>query len=168
MKTSLTALQSFNAMAKFLELYFHETSSGSLAVLLDSLQFLKDGHPADPALWEDWIKFTDKKITNPSETYSAMLKLLERYFRGYPSEKVNTSFGNVQFAEDGRIINSKDWKEHIDSKNIRRLLINLQPSMDGKIKSAVWSRWMECINAALQEPEGTKSYLELIKNDTNG
>ncbi len=50
----LTEVQAFNAMIKFLELYYERTLSDDIGSLLGDLQFLKDGKTADPAAWQDW------------------------------------------------------------------------------------------------------------------
>ncbi|HEX2977743.1 MAG TPA: hypothetical protein VHO47_01345 [Candidatus Babeliales bacterium] len=55
MQNKLTSLQAFNAMRKFLELYYTQTSSDEVGSLLGDLQILKDGKTADPAAWNDWI-----------------------------------------------------------------------------------------------------------------
>ena len=53
---NLTVLQAFNAMRKFLEKYYNETSSDDVGSLLGELQFLDDGETADPAAWIDWTE----------------------------------------------------------------------------------------------------------------
>ena len=61
--TKLTYIQSFNAMRRFLEMYYERTSSDDVGSLLGDLQILDDGGTADPAAWEDWlvaIQFSNK------------------------------------------------------------------------------------------------------------
>jgi hypothetical protein len=59
METILTKIQAFNAMRKFLEMYYERTSSDDVGSLLGDLQMLRDGHTADPAAWHDWMKAID-------------------------------------------------------------------------------------------------------------
>jgi len=53
--STVTKLQAFNAMRKFLENYYTETSSDDIGALLGDLQLLEDGTTADPAALTDWI-----------------------------------------------------------------------------------------------------------------
>ncbi len=55
MDTKLTTLQAFNAMRKFLEMYYERTSSQDIGSLLGDLHLLQDGSIADPAAWQDWL-----------------------------------------------------------------------------------------------------------------
>lgn len=55
MDTKLTAVQAFNVMRKFLEMYYERTSSDDVGSLLGDLQTFPDGSTADPAAWQDWL-----------------------------------------------------------------------------------------------------------------
>jgi hypothetical protein len=46
---AVTELQAFNAMRKFLEMYYQRTASDDIGSLLGDLQILRDGSTADPA-----------------------------------------------------------------------------------------------------------------------
>jgi len=61
---NLTVLQAFNAMRKFLEKYYEETSSDDVGSLLGELQFLNDGETADPTAWIDWLKCVKEILKN--------------------------------------------------------------------------------------------------------
>ncbi len=52
----LTEKQAYLAMIEFLDDYYEQTQSDEIGELLGSLQLLEDGKPADPAMWEDWLK----------------------------------------------------------------------------------------------------------------
>ena len=55
MERKLTELQAFQAMTKFLEIYYKNTSSDDVAVLLGGMQIFPEGGTFDPAAWEDWM-----------------------------------------------------------------------------------------------------------------
>jgi hypothetical protein len=44
-------------MTRFLEVYWERGGSNSeeLAMLLGAMRTLRDGRPADPAMWSDWL-----------------------------------------------------------------------------------------------------------------
>ena len=54
MKVKLTKLQAYNAMVKFLDIYYEQTKSDDVGSLLGGMSFLSDDSTADPAAWEDW------------------------------------------------------------------------------------------------------------------
>lgn len=56
MDTNLTTLEAFNAMKKFLEVYYQRTKSDDIGSLLDDLQLFPKGGTFDPAAWDDWLE----------------------------------------------------------------------------------------------------------------
>jgi len=54
MQDNLTKLQAFNAMRKFLEMYYERTQSDDVGSLLGDLQLVAKNETADPAAWYDW------------------------------------------------------------------------------------------------------------------
>lgn len=56
----LTEIEAYSAMINFLEGYYQRGKSDDIAILLGSMSLLKDGHPADAAMWSDWIKSIEK------------------------------------------------------------------------------------------------------------
>jgi hypothetical protein len=55
----LTPTEAFQAMILFLETYYERTQSDEIGALLGSLQLLEDGKPADPAMWQDWLQYSN-------------------------------------------------------------------------------------------------------------
>jgi hypothetical protein len=56
----MTEMQAYAAMFHFLKQLYNRTKSDELGGLLGDLSMLEDGHPADPAVWNDWqqaVKF---------------------------------------------------------------------------------------------------------------
>ena len=53
----LTLQQAFEAMGLFLEGFYERTKSDDVGGLLGDLILLEDGSTADPAAWNDWIKY---------------------------------------------------------------------------------------------------------------
>ena len=56
----LTEKQAYLALIEFLDYYYEQTQADEIGELLGSLQLLEDGKPADPAIWEDWLKSIEK------------------------------------------------------------------------------------------------------------
>jgi hypothetical protein len=59
---SLTESQAFEAMILFPHDYYERTKSDEIAALLGGWQIVRDGKPADPAAWEDWMKCAGKVV----------------------------------------------------------------------------------------------------------
>ncbi len=135
MKSKLTALQAFNAMTKFLDIYYEQTVSDDVGSLLGDMSFLRDGETADPAAWLDWMRAleTDQLVT-AEEAFIAMRKFLSGYHE-------RTSFG---------------------SEDIERILQGTLIERDGTIKDkTLWHTWIVCVDEVLKEPAGTVTFLEL-------
>jgi hypothetical protein len=150
MKAILTKLQAFNAMMKFLTICFYEIKQdNTLGDLLAAMQFLKDGSTADPAYWSDWEKITSvRKELNALETYNAMIEFL----------KINL----VMASEANTLPLDKLSEIDQELQLARQFFLDIQPKQ-GKIKQPLWDKWIKCVEKALNEPEGTRQYLELIK-----
>lgn len=71
----LTRLQVYNAMIKFLEIYYELTKSGDVGSLLSVMQFRIDGGTANPASWEDWVKCIDATLKEP-ENHKQLLTFI--------------------------------------------------------------------------------------------
>ncbi len=75
----------------------------------------------------------------------------------------------VNIDDAGNIIEDDDSKQYLDALRTKKWLSSLQLSDDNKVVNLeAWNTWIKCIEESIAEPEGTKKYLELIKNDTNG
>jgi hypothetical protein len=57
---NLNETSAYQAMHAFLEEYWKRGKSDEIAILLGSMQLMKDGKPADPALWSDWLKVAQR------------------------------------------------------------------------------------------------------------
>lgn len=68
----LTKKEAYLAMFAFLDEYYNLTKSDDIGGLLGSMSLLADGHPADPAMLEDWLEAIDKVKSNQVD---ASLKL---------------------------------------------------------------------------------------------
>lgn len=62
MQKKLTKLQSFNAVAKLLQIYFDRKPSSDLAIVLTNMSFLKNKHMIDSIMWEIWLKSLSQVI----------------------------------------------------------------------------------------------------------
>ena len=58
----LTNELAYRAMFAFLDTQFERSRSGDLGVLLGGMSLLRDGTPADPALWADWEHAVDRVL----------------------------------------------------------------------------------------------------------
>ena len=134
MNITLTPLQAFNAMSKFLDTYYKKTLSDDLGVLLSSMEFLEDNETVDAATWDDWMNIldTDQTITE-LQAFNAMIKYLILYADLMASEDLHALLHKFKLSD------------------------NVQPSKD------VWDNWITCVDNTLKEPEGSRSYLNLTK-----
>lgn len=66
MKDMVTIEQAYKAMYLYLEGLYDMTGSDDLAGFLGGMSTLKDGKPADSAVWNDWLEAVDKSRTNPN------------------------------------------------------------------------------------------------------
>ncbi len=158
----VTTLQAYNAVMKFLDFYFSEINSGYIAVLLSGMAFVDEETTADPAVWEDWTESLEtKEKISATQAYNAMLKFLHIYFGWCTPENVEKKFAKLKLSKDGTIIKSQERENYEEARDTAQWFSRLQISQDGTIDQAIWKKWMECVDAALAEPEGTKLYLEL-------
>jgi hypothetical protein len=135
MKHTLTTLQAFNAMTKFLDDYYNKTKSDDVGSLLGDMSFSHDGFTADPGTWADWIDAVrNKQSVSTVEAYKAMLQFLDYYRKNTSSKDIEALLETMQLDEQNRI---KD-------KDISTL-------------------WTKCVDQASNEPEGSRHYLELRK-----
>ncbi len=157
----LNALQAYNAMIKFLESCYSE-KLGLVGVLLGALKFWDDNGPMDMVLWEKWISIlgTDKNI-GEEQSYRAMLQFLDDYFRWYTSENIERRFEKLKFSKKGTIILSTELDDYIEAESIYRWKKKLQ-FVNGSIDSEIWSKWLKIVGEVLNEPEGTKYYIEPV------
>ena len=56
---ALTPEQAFRAMFLFLDRYWTEFKTASLADVLGDIQPAEDGRSSDPAAWHDWLRATE-------------------------------------------------------------------------------------------------------------
>ena len=64
----ITIEQAYKAMFKYLENLYFISKSNDLGGFLGSMMLLDDGKPADPAVWQDWLKAVKESVsedTNP-------------------------------------------------------------------------------------------------------
>lgn len=158
----MTTLQAFNAMQKFLDYYFHKKASDHLAPLLGSMLFLEDGKPLDPALWEKWIKLIGLKKNIPvTEAYIAMLKFLDHWFSWCTNNYVEEIYALLPTYKGEK--RKQEYEEYNDSKKLLEWLKHIKLHSDSTIDHGVWAIWIKCVEESLNEPEGSRQYLELIK-----
>jgi hypothetical protein len=123
MNKNLITIQAYEATQRFLEIYFHQTDSDSLAVLLSGMQLLCDGTSADQALFEDWVEIT-KNNDNLSifDGFNAM----KNYF--------------------------KNFYKHSTSKNVHKLLQVLDTVTQPDTTNEAWKNWVQSAEKAIQDP----------------
>lgn len=67
MQKKLTKLQSFNAVAKLLQIYFDRKPSSDLSTVLSNMSFLINKRMIDPIMWQIWLKFLSHVVQNKKE-----------------------------------------------------------------------------------------------------
>lgn len=121
---ALTQLQALKAMTCFLEYYYHTTASDDLGSLLGDIQLLSDESGTwDPAAWSDWMKaLKQKNEVSVSQGFEAVHNFLDAYHS----------------------------RTSCASPEIQKLLDDMGSNMDNEIIcSAVWRRWVQCVNDIL-------------------
>lgn len=63
-KETLTIEEAYKAMFSYLENLYFQTNSDDLGGFLGSMSLLPDGKPADPSIWDEWLKSVSKSKTN--------------------------------------------------------------------------------------------------------
>jgi len=111
MQKKLTELQPFNAMVKLFKKYYDLDSSGDIAVIAGSMNFLQDKKTVDEAKWEIWTECLDvnlkhKKLKNYNyvtvlQAFLAIGHFLEGFFgtTGIASDIIFIQ-QNMQLARD--------------------------------------------------------------------
>lgn len=128
MEKKLTKLQAYNAMIKFLEIYFVQSNSGDLGSLLGGMDFLVDGSTADSAAWEDWIDSVNAILKKNNEwltqlqAFNAMREFLKIYHDQTHSNDVGSILSDSAILPNGNTVNP-----------------------------VAWTNWMKCIDAVLRE-----------------
>lgn len=56
MEDKITIKEAYAAMYAYLKGIYELTGSDDLGGFLGSMSLLEDGSPADPAVWEDWMR----------------------------------------------------------------------------------------------------------------
>ncbi len=64
---NIDAKMAYQAMFTYLEKYYNQTKSSDIGALLGSMQLLEDGHPADKAIWNEWINIISDLIDEKKE-----------------------------------------------------------------------------------------------------
>jgi hypothetical protein len=60
MEDTITIKQAYAAMYSYLQALYDTTGSDDLGGLLGSMSLLADGSPADPGVWEDWMRAVEQ------------------------------------------------------------------------------------------------------------
>ena len=135
MQISLTQLQSYNAMFKLLDYYYKEAKLDDLSWLLSGMCFIVDSSTFDLAIWEDWIDaIHDKKTLTKQEAFDGMIRFFEIYHDLTSSAELKVLIDEIRLAKDCNDINVPIVKQ-----------------------------WNLYLKEALNEPEGSREYLKLIK-----
>lgn len=120
MEKKLTKLQAFNAMVKFLEIYFEQTHSDDAGSLLGDTQLLPGGGTWDPAAWRDWTRSVDTFLNETSkihqekltmtQAFNAMRNFFEGYCKRTNSDDFRTLLSGMDFLSDGGTVEPAAWK----------------------------------------------------------
>ncbi len=134
MERRLTELQAFNAMVKFLDEYYEETTSDFMGGLVTSLYFTADGGTADPAFWIEWgdaVKKILQKQTSEkhvdevlgisvteSQAFKAMVQFFKDYYERGPEPDITIFFDYLRLLPDNNSSSPtirKKWKQYVDA-----------------------------------------------------
>jgi hypothetical protein len=183
MQNTLTSKQAFDAMYRFLELYYNATQSGELAVLLSGLSLLSDGITADPACscyWDETVQailkennaLPDQTGDNKERTFSfyeaykAVIKFLEDYYLHQPPPDIATFISRMKLLPDGGVIDPSIWTNWL--KAIDLMLNEKDPTYgDLKLKNTITIQeafdGMACLIAHYYEQTKSADLKSLLK-----
>ena len=144
----LTELQAYNAMVKFLDEYYEETSADFVDGLISSLYFTVEGGTADPAFWFEWGDAV-KKILQDQNSKKQIDEIL-----GVSLTESQAFKSLVQFF--------RDYNERGPEPDIIIFFDYLHLLPDGTSGSPIIrEKWKQCVDDALKEKPGTRKYLIL-------
>ncbi len=147
MERRLTELQAYNAMIKFLDEYYEETSADFVDLIRGAMSFLSDGDTVHCTYWIDWgiaikkvlqkqnsEKYENNEIlgisVTESQAFEAMVQLFRNYFEPDPDDPDAIMFFDyLHVLPDG----------NSDSPTIRK-------------------KWKTCVDSALKEKPGMRKY----------
>ena len=115
MSRLLNSIEAFYAMHLFIEHYFEITKSDSLGALLSCMHFLNDDQTADPALWEDWIKITDRREMTEVQAFYAMDAFLRQYYQRSTSSNVTKMLYDLSLVIEDKEGKEEVWYEWLES-----------------------------------------------------
>jgi len=97
--------------------------------------FLIDGGTADPAVWKDWIKAIDnKEKLSKQESFEGMIKFLDMY---------------------------RSFALSNDIDHVIKIIRSAKNCDDTSVPMV--QQWNTFLQEALNESEGTREYLKLVK-----
>lgn len=70
---TLTRIEAFNAMRKFLETYYKQTSSSDVGSILNDSKILPNGNTVNPVIWNNWTKSVDIVLKETNNTHYAFI-----------------------------------------------------------------------------------------------
>jgi|GEM_PF-450651 len=141
MEHTLSVLQTYNVMVRFINYYYQRISSNGIAVMLSNMAFLKDGSTADPAIWQDWMQSV-KKIEHEGELLTSMqavnaMKIFLKCYHEFP-----------YFSDD------------------IGALLNYIREMQNNVNHIGWKHWEEFISQVLSE-EDSRKYVVIVQQNTH-
>lgn len=111
MKTTLSPLQAFKAMRRFLEDYYYYTSADDIGSLLSYTQLFPEGGTYDPIFWEDWLKIIDnKKEISAFEAFNAMKKFLEMHASRISSKEIKALLDTMKINNEN-VLDQETWQK---------------------------------------------------------
>jgi hypothetical protein len=130
MKTTITKQQAFDYMVKFLKSYYCETASADLKSLLTGLLRVGEKKTADPRAWPLWMETVEvTKEETPHfklmlhidenslayvQAYKAIVKFLEKYYKGAPPSDVQVLLNRMRMSPNGKVPDRTVWERWED------------------------------------------------------
>jgi len=153
MERRLTELQAYNAMVKFLDEYYEETSADFVDLMRGVMSFLPYGGTIHRTYWIDWDIAVKKVLqeqnrekgaddgilgisVTESQAFNAMVKFLKNYYERGPDPDITIFFNYLHLLPDDNDSGSPTIKE----------------------------KWKTCVDDALKEKPGIRDYLILCRD----
>lgn len=144
MKKKLTKLQAYNAMIKFLKIYYYLDPSGDIGVIIGVMSFLRDKTTVDSAMWEVWGESLDMLLKHKNLKNYNHLTILQ------------------SFLAMGLFL--KDYFSTTDlAQDIKFLEYNIDLACNGKsVDQILWKNWLQCVDEVLAVKD-SREYFKLSK-----
>lgn len=128
----LTIKEAYLTMFFYLDAIYNRTKSDDLGMILSEMIMLADGKPADPAVWNDWLKSISKdnpqnetsmKTLTIKQAFAAMRYYVAHLFNFSFSKDIQNIFKDLYSLDDGMPLNETVKKNYLAAVHKAKSLV---------------------------------------------